>query len=58
MQNNANIKYMTTQEVADLMGVHYKTVRNWIKSGILKSKQPCKHGRILITQKDIDRMMK
>ena len=35
-----NQEFVSTQQFADMAGVHIATVRNWIKSGKLKAVQP------------------
>ena len=32
-------KLLTIQEAADLIGVHYQTIRNWIKRGQIEYRQ-------------------
>ena len=34
------IKYYTPQQVAEIMGVHFRTVYDWIKKGKIKADQP------------------
>lgn len=44
----------TIQEVADLFGVHWQTVRNWIKSGKMRAVQVDR--AIRIPEEEIERL--
>lgn len=50
-------EYYTTREVAELMGVHAQSVRNWIKSKELPAMQPRKRGAIYIKKEDLEEWM-
>ena len=45
--------YLTVQEVADLLRLHPRTVRNWIRDGRLKAKKITASTKgLLIDQRD------
>ncbi len=40
------IKYYTPKQVAEIMGVHFRTIHQWIKQGKMDADQPFgKRGR-------------
>ena len=43
-------------EVAELFGVHYQTVRNWINSGEIKAIKI--GGQYFITKEEVERLQK
>ena len=47
--------YLRVAEVAKLLNVHENTVRNWIRSGILRAHQLNPGGRIIIRSEDVDK---
>lgn len=46
--------FLTTGEVAEMLGVSGQTVRNWIRAGVLKGYRLNPSGRILIKQEDLE----
>jgi len=46
--------FLTTTEVAEMLGVSSQTVRNWIDRGILKAYRLNPSGMLLIRQEDLD----
>ena len=50
--------WVSMKEAAELLGVHYQTIRNWIKEGILPACQPNPRGRVLLRTEDIEEALK
>lgn len=45
--------FLSTTEVAELLGVSSQTVRNWIRAGVLKGYRLNPSGRMLVKQEDL-----
>lgn len=49
-------KFITTKDVAKIMGVHIRTVENWIRAGDLKAYKP--KTRYVIHKDDLNEFLK
>lgn len=49
-----NPKYLTIAQAAKYLGVHHQTVRNWIRTRILKGYRLHPKGRIFLRLDDIN----
>lgn len=49
------MEYLTIKQVAQLLGVHDNTIRNWIREGIFPAYQLNPSGRILLKSTDIEK---
>jgi len=47
------VKYYTTDEAAELCGVHRQTIYNWIKKGVIETEQLGSHYRLKIAETEI-----
>ena len=56
MRGGEEMKQLTTQEVADKLGVHYMTVYFWIKEGWLPAYRFKRNYRVDVT--DLDKFIK
>lgn len=45
---------MSVAQAAEQTGMHPKTIRRWIKDGILRARRPGEKGRYRITAADLD----
>ena len=47
--------FITIKQAAELLGVHPNTIRNWIKTGILRHYQVGRGYRVLLKTEDIEK---
>ena len=57
-KNNISKELLTIREVAELFGVHQRTLRRWDEEGKLKSIRVGKFGHRKYRKTDVDRMLK
>ena len=53
MKEIAGIKCYEIKEVADILGVHYQTIRNLIKNGKIKATKICRN--YMITEQNLQK---
>ena len=46
--------YITVKQAAELLGVHSNTIRNWLKTGIIRRYQVGPGYRVLLKTEDIE----
>ena len=46
--------FLTVKQASELLKVHPNTIRNWIKTGILKHYQVGRGYKVLVKTEDID----
>jgi excisionase family DNA binding protein len=51
------VTYITIKQASDLLKVHPNTIRNWIKTGILKYYQVGRGYKVLVKTEDIDEIL-
>ena len=51
-------KWLSTAEVAELYGVHRRTVQNWIRAGVLPAVELPRSGDWRIAEDDADRVVR
>ena len=49
--------YTTIKQASEMLKVHPNTIRNWIKTGILKHYQVGKGYKVLVKTEDIDKVL-
>lgn len=49
--------YITIKQASELLKVHPNTIRNWIKTGILKHYQVGRGYKVLVKTEDIDEIL-
>ena len=49
--------FLTVKQASELLKVHPNTIRNWIKTGILKYYQVGRGYKVLVKTEDIDEIL-
>lgn len=49
--------FLTVKQASELLKVHPNTIRNWIKTGILKYYQVGRGYKVLVKTEDIDEVL-